>query len=105
MNKIIFSSKTLLSTLNKIKEKEGEMYISNPFRLIAKDGEINFSSYKTDQHITEIYCEPKHNFDVPIYKSTADRLIKILQLLEDQPITISFDDSETFNVKIHECIV
>jgi len=42
---------------------------------------------------------------VPLYKSTIERLIKLLSLLDEQPITISFKDNELFNVSIHEAVV
>jgi hypothetical protein len=96
MNKIIVSSKYFEKKLNLLKSKmQGD-----PIRVI---GEKNILSF----HPCDIQfdCELQNNFDLPLYARSVDRLLKILKLLDDQPIVISFDDSETFNVRIHECIV
>ena len=50
-------------------------------------------------------CYVMNNFSVKLYKNTIDRLIRHLWLIEQQPITLQFNDSGLFNVKICEMVV
>lgn len=51
-----------------------------------------------------IYCYGK-DFTLPLYRKTVNQLVKVLSLVSDCPITIDFDDSETFNATINGLIL
>ena len=96
-NKVIVSSLYLLRVMQYLKTKVTDEFI---IATAKKDNNISFSG--TDMKIN-CYC--LNDFEVPLYKSTIERLIKLLSLLDEQPITISFKDNELFNVSIHEAVV
>jgi len=95
MNKIITNSKFFLKQL--------KATIKHPFESLTiyaskKDASIKFGLIRID-------CECQNDFQVPFYKKSMKNLISHLELIEEQPITLQFDDSELFNVKICEMTV
>lgn len=95
MNKIITNSKYFLKQLESTVIHPFE---SIPMVAVKKESLLCFGFIKID-------CECQNDFELPFYKKSMKSLIKHLRLIEEQPITLQFTDSETFNVKICEMIV
>lgn len=94
MGKVIISSSHFLSVLLRVNDKVEEIInvIGSGDCLIFKNIGIKAEC------LSDV-------FQIPLYKSTIRKLLKILMLLEDQPITLKFEDSEIFNVTILSAIV
>ena len=99
MNKVIFSSKFLLKKLSFLQHED-----CDEFTMIAnqKVGAISISVEGED--IT-LFCEPQNDFELTLYSKSIDALVKILSAIEEQPVTLQFNDSENFNINIIEMTV
>lgn len=95
MNKIITNSRYFLKQLEVIDKFQ---FVSVQMFASKKDTRLEFDIIKMD-------CECQNDFELPLYKKSITKLIKHLRLIEEQPITLQFTDSELFNVKICEMIV
>lgn len=95
MNKIITNSKYFLKQLEVIDKFN---FVSVKMIASKKETKLEFD-------IVKMECECQNDFEIPFYKKSITNLIKHLRLIEEQPITLQFTDSELFNVKICEMIV
>lgn len=97
MNKIITNSKYFLKQLIII--KNGHTGESIEMSANKKAAIVSFG-YLVNSNI-----ECQNDFVIQFYRNPMLRLIKHLELIDEQPITLQFSDSELFNVKICEMIV
>lgn len=97
MNKIITNSKYFLKQLTIVKNG----FTGNAIEIIAdkKKSVIAFG------YLVNSSVECQNDFTVNLYRKNIINLIKHLKLIEEQPITLQFEDSELFNVKICEMVV
>lgn len=95
MNKIIINSKYFLKQLERIEKTQ---FVSVKMFASKKESIVEFD-------IVKMACECQNDFELQLYKKSVTNLIKHLRLIEEQPITLQFSDSETFNVKICEMFV
>lgn len=95
MNRVIVSSLALKKFLERIPANGSEFVM-----LIASDGCIKIETTEI-----AIYCVPQASFEVMLYHTTIKRFLKHLLLFWDQPLTLSFDDSEGFGIKILEAYI
>lgn len=95
MNRVIVNSKGLLEQLKAI-DKIG--FASVTIKASAKNKLLEFEE-------VQLNCECQNDFKMLFYKSKWIALIKHLELISEQPITLQFSDSETFAVKICEMYV
>jgi len=93
MNKIIVSSTNFLARIRVI---ETTNYGS--WEMVASKEGLSIGSFKFE-------CHCQNDFKVTIYRRSLTKLIKILRQIEEQPITLQFEDSELFNIKICEMTI
>lgn len=111
-NKIIASRRDLLHCLEQVLlraleypvELSLKMNYPNPKDFIIKknytSGVLTFGD-----DIESLNCEASNSFKCNLYKEPMFRLIRVLSVAEEQPVTLSFEDSETFNIKICELFI
>lgn len=95
MNRVIVSSSHILKKLTELNK-------INFYYLILVASKKEHTITIDDKTID---CEVENDFTVWVYKKKVASLINHLRLIEDQPVTLYFKDSETFNIKICEMYI
>ncbi len=96
-NKIIISS---LSIRNFLTDLLKYYPVDKSFDLVCMNKKLMVTEFAGLMAI-----ETKSDFSVRLYKPSIKRFIKILRLLDEQPLTIELCDSERFGIIIKEAIV
>lgn len=95
MNRVIVSSKKLLEHL-KVLDETG--FPSVTLQASSKNKLLEIEE-------VQINCECQNDFKIQIYKNKWVALIRHLELISEQPITLEFASSSNFAVKICEMYV
>lgn len=93
-NKIIISSESLRRKLHEIQGATGFFPAESKFSGSKKGTSIFFNEAWL------LPAEVYDDFEITLYRKPLEKLYEILKMVPNQPVTLSFEDSESFNIQI-----